>query len=114
MPAAKKPASRLLSIDDILAADDLPTDVVSCPEWGGDVQVHALTRKQALDIIDQCKDDDAGIDGSKFQILLVVAGMRLTEDRVTQLNGKHSGPIARIADRVKVLSGLDGGAMFRE
>jgi hypothetical protein len=36
----------LLSRDDILKADDLPREVVACPEWGGDVLVQALSGTQ--------------------------------------------------------------------
>lgn len=110
-PAEPAP-ERVLSIEDILAADDLPTGMVKCPEWGGSVQVRALSRKQVIDLIDQCKDDDEGLDSSKFQMRLAIAGMGVTEDRAVQLNKKHPTPIKRICDEVRRLSGLDGGAVF--
>src|SRR5712691_9265522 len=35
---------KILSLADILAADDLPEKVVDLPEWGGAVRVRALKR----------------------------------------------------------------------
>lgn len=34
----------LLSVDQILAADDIPSEVVDVPEWGGQVKVRGLSR----------------------------------------------------------------------
>jgi hypothetical protein len=33
-----------LSVEQILAADDIPSEVVDVPEWGGKVKVKGLTR----------------------------------------------------------------------
>jgi hypothetical protein len=34
----------ILSIDQILSADDIPSEVVAVPEWGGEVKVRGLSR----------------------------------------------------------------------
>ena len=34
----------ILSIEQILAADDIPSEVVDVPEWGGEVKVKGLSR----------------------------------------------------------------------
>jgi hypothetical protein len=34
----------ILSIEQILQADDIPSEVVSVPEWGGEVKVRGLSR----------------------------------------------------------------------
>jgi hypothetical protein len=36
--------SEFLTIDQILAANDLPSEVVEVPEWGGKVKVQGLSR----------------------------------------------------------------------
>ena len=36
----------ILTKDDILAADDITTELVSVPEWGGDVYVKMLTGRE--------------------------------------------------------------------
>lgn len=105
MTAVKKEA-RVLSIDDILAADDLPTGTVDCPEWGGVVEVRALSRQQVVDAIEAAGDGEGGLDFTKYQIELVWRGLGLTHDRVAQLNDKHPGPIKRIELKVRELSAL--------
>lgn len=104
-------ARKLLSIDDILAADDLPTARVHCPEWGGDVEVKALTRAQVVTAL-EAATNDGSINFGSFQLALVIQGMGLTEDRVRQLDGKHTAPLKRIADKVRELSGISGDATF--
>lgn len=108
MPAPKK----LLSIDDILAADDLPTARVDCPEWGGQVEVKALTRAQVVTAIQAATDGDGIIDNGAFQMGLVIQGMGLTEDRLRQLDGKHTAPIKRVANKIRDLSGIGDDAGF--
>jgi hypothetical protein len=34
----------ILSVDEILKADDIPSEVVAVPEWGGEVKVRGLSR----------------------------------------------------------------------
>ena len=34
----------ILSVEQILAADDIPSETVSVPEWGGEVKVRGLSR----------------------------------------------------------------------
>lgn len=118
MSTAKKPAPPVLSIDDILAADDLRTATVDCPEWGGLVEVRALSRQEVVDAIEASTSEveelsgDGGtrtaqrLDEVRMQMELVWRGMGLTKDRVAQLDGKHPGPIKRIELKVRELSGL--------
>lgn len=40
----------MLTRDQIIAADDLPTEVFSVPEWGGDVLLRALSGAQREEI----------------------------------------------------------------
>lgn len=115
MPTSpKKPASKILTWDEIEAADDLVTELVECPEWGGSVRIRALSRKVSVDTLAECTDEETGLrDGTQLQMLLVVRGVvepTISEDRLEQLNRKHPDPIARICKRVEVLSGMAPGA----
>lgn len=105
MPAVKKAA---LSIDDILAADDVQTALVDCPEWGGSVQVRSLKRAEVVSAWETAMDGEGLLDTSKLQMNIVVAGLSLTADRAAQLDEKHPGPIKRIEDKVRELSGMGG------
>ena len=57
MPAVKKPV-KILSIDDILQADDHTTATVDCPEWGGQVEVRSLTRAEVVKAWEDSMDAD--------------------------------------------------------
>ena len=105
MPAVKKPV-KILSIDDILQADDHTTATVDCPEWGGQVEVRSLTRAEVVKAWEDSMDADGVLDGMKFQINLVVPALGLTPDRAAQLNEKHPAPIKRIELKARELSGM--------
>ena len=111
MPAAKTPA-KVLSIDDILAVEDLPTDTVACPEWGGVVTVRALSRHEVVQALQACIDEDGLADQTKLQMEFVWRGMSLTPDRVAQLDKKHPRPLKRINDKVREMSGIDEDDRF--
>ena len=45
-PATERELLMLLGHDDILKADDLPTEIVDVPEWGGEVKIRCLTGEE--------------------------------------------------------------------
>lgn len=114
MPAPKKPASKILTWDEIEQAEDLVEEVVPCPEWGGGVKIRALSRARSVATLAECVDPETGVrDGGKLQMLLVLRGViepALSDDRYEQLNKKHPRPISRICDRVEEISGMNGQA----
>ena len=48
----------ILTVDEILAADDLKEEVVPCPEWGGAVKVKGLTKAQIQKASNDCTTVD--------------------------------------------------------
>jgi hypothetical protein len=115
MMPVKKPAHlKVLTWDEIEAADDLITEMVDVPEWGGAVKIRALSRKRCVETLDECVGEETGVrDNEKLQMLLVTRGVvepQLSDDRAEQLNKKHVDPIARVSQRVQIISGMDTGA----
>lgn len=114
---------KILSADEILAADDLAMELVDVPEWGGSVYVLALTGEQrgALEKACSVTDGDTGavsVDTEKFMVSTVMLCMvdanrnRLftgDEARV-KLNRKSQAGLRRVFDaasRVSVLTQKD-------
>lgn len=115
----------ILTRDQILAAQDRTSEVVSIPEWGGDVLVRGLSGKERgqfeiwatqAHINEQGKleQGQATLDlvammRVRLVSLCVVteAGIRaFTDDDVEALAEKSSGPIERVFDVASRLSGL--------
>jgi hypothetical protein len=101
--------SEFLTIDQILAANDLPGEVVEVPEWGGKVKVQGLSRA-SYDAIAKAAEVSvpatgpgqvAGTkrDDDKFSDLLFVACVvepNFTEEHIPALRTKSLGALNRV------------------
>lgn len=103
----------LLNKDQILGADDLPTEDVEVPEWDGTVRVRGLTGTER----DRFEFQVAAArkDGKQTDIRAAYAGRcmiddngkRLFEDKDLAALGRKSGAVLdRIFDVVRKLSGM--------
>jgi len=111
----------LLSRENILNAVDIKTEVVSCPEWGGDVMVRGLTA-QERDKLEQSlyttKKHGNGFEvvptkSDTIRVKLVVltcvnenGDLIFTVADIDSLNKKSAAPIDRIFAVAQRLSGL--------
>ena len=100
-----------LTLDQILAADDLKPVPVDCPEWGGRVFVRGLSG-EARDKIEERVSAGGSMIG--LRALLVSEGLcqedgtpyGMTPQQVDQLGSKSAGVLSRLADRIQSLSGM--------
>lgn len=106
----------LLTRDQILKAQDLPTEDVSVPEWGGTVRVRALTGAER-DAFEQSIVEQRGRSTrmnlqnlrAKLVALTVVdeEGNRIFSDSDAKLLGKKSAlALNRVFEVAQKLSGL--------
>lgn len=105
----------LLTRDQILSADDLVTEDVECPEWGGSVRVRTLTGT-ARDQWEAALSPDK--KGAKPKLENIRAGlcaasiidesgqMVFTPADVAKLGMKSAKALDRIFDKARDLSGL--------
>ena len=98
-----------LTVDQILAANDLPTEIVEVPEWGGKVKVQGLSRA-SYDAIAKAAEVSvpatgpgqvAGTkrDDDKFSDLLFVSCVvepNFTEEHIPALRNKSLGALNRV------------------
>lgn len=99
---------RILSVEDILSADDLPEEVVSVPEWGGHVRIKGFSKQRQLAIRDEAGGGD-NFDLAKFEMLVFVYGVidpQFTSEQVGVLKDKSAVVVDRILTRVMELAGL--------
>lgn len=107
---------KLLSRDDILNAQDLPTERVAVPEWGGEVLVRGLTaaERDAFEAsIVKRRGQKTEMDLRNMRARLVAMcvvdeqGNRLFSDQdVEALGRKSASALDRIFEVAQRLSGL--------
>ncbi len=99
----------LLSKETILAADDLPTDVVEVPQWGGSVKVRGMTvgeRDRFEDMI-RTKGMSALRATMAGMCIIDEDGKRLFNDiEINKLAAKSAEALDVIVEVASRLSGL--------
>lgn len=104
----------ILKREDILKAEDLPTETVNVKEWGGEVIVRGLTgaeREKLESQITKDSEEDAIRSRLVSMVCLGEDGKRLfTEADVAALKDKSAVALARVFAVAKRLSGLGPAA----
>jgi hypothetical protein len=115
--------SAILSRVAILTADDLKTQDIDCPEWGGAVRIRVMTGAERGAMSKRAMDMQTAGDLSTdlYNAMLVAAccigedGARLfSDDDVHAIAAKHSGVLARLSDAAAKLNLIGPGAAENE
>lgn len=104
----------LLNRDDILAADDIPSEIIDVPEWGGQVKVRALSGAERDRIEGSLISKGKGKpDLANFRAKLAAAcmvdddGKRLFgEADVVALGEKSASALDRVAEAAQRVSAM--------
>lgn len=119
---AEKPAVRILTVEEILAADDLVEEVLSIAEWGGSVRVRGLTKGQVERLTQAASKSiihprtqqiTRQVDSQKLNDLMFsesVVEPKFSPEQVKQLAEKAAGPYLKIMQVVTRISGFSQGA----
>lgn len=97
-------AQEYLTAEAILATDDIAVADVVVPEWGGKVQVRALTLGEVIGIRQASKGDDRQV-----MVQSLVAAMvspRLSTEQAEAMTGKSSAAAQRVFQRIAELNGM--------
>jgi hypothetical protein len=106
-----------LSKEQILAAQDLPTEVVPVPEWGGDVMVQGLTgtERDAFEAsltIQKGKSTQWNLQNTRAKLVQKsivnpdTKGRMFSEAEIGVLGRKSAVALERVFDVARRLSGL--------
>lgn len=110
----------MLSLETILAPENLKPRLVKVPEWGGEVYVAALTADQRDEFETEwqrIKDERKQEDNVGFRAFLVASTLCDESNRLLCVNGKRestadalsgkaAGPVSRIFNAACELNGL--------
>lgn len=97
----------LLTVEEILAADDRVPEIVEVPEWGGEVEVFPLTAEQMEEMEDWWEDNPSG-DGYRWRLLsLALANLKFSPEQLEQLEQKSIAPIRRLVQVANRLNDPD-------
>ena len=102
-------APRILSREEILAMDDIPTETVEVPEWNGAVVVRGMSAQERLEWGGKVKGPDGTTDVEKAMYYAIVYGVqepRFSEDDIPALKKKSGAALDRVAKAWLRLSGL--------
>lgn len=113
----RTPAPALLGRDAILAAEDIQTEDVAVPEWGGTVRVKGLTGSErdsyeAWIISGKGKNRDINLRNSRAKLVMMsvvdAEGKRVFDEAdIARLGAKSALGLQRVFDKAAALSGLD-------
>lgn len=113
---------QILTKEQILAASDLLSETVYCPEWGGGVVIRSMTgtQRDAYEQSLMTRDDKGAfvVDTENMKVKLIVytavneSGEPLfTADELAAIAGKNAAVIERLATVASRLSGLGNQAL---
>jgi hypothetical protein len=100
----------LLTKEQILSVDDLPSEIIDVPEWGGKVKVRSLTGLERDGLEFQISQQKVRNIRALFVSLSVIdeTGNNLfTEDEASVLGKKNSRALDRIFNAAQRLSKLE-------
>ena len=102
----------LLTKSQILEADDIKSEIVDVPEWGGKVKVSGLSAEQSI-IVGSIMSEGEDSNPEELAELLVTAaalGMGWERSDVSALGRKSFSAVERVANKTMDLSGMTNKA----
>ena len=99
----------ILTVEEIVAADDRPTEEVHVPEWGGYVRIRAFSKAQQLALRNLSKNPETGeLDQNLLEMYMAVEGIvepKFTLEQMSLLADKSTPAVDRVITRLLVMSG---------
>lgn len=108
-PATRRATMPRLTLEDIVAAQDLAEDTIDVPEWGGSLLVRAMTKQRQIEI----RDEGVGEKGLTELLMFAACVIEppFTAADVTILRGKAAAVFDRVMRRILELNGANAGAV---
>ena len=106
---------RIVTLEDILGADDLPEETVAVPEWGGAVRIKGFSKQQQFDIREEASPTGE-FDTKLFEVLIFVHGVIepvIGVEQLELLKTKNATVVDRVIERIMAISGMSEEARKR-
>lgn len=110
--ATPAPPPKLLTAEEIIAADDIKTEVVEVPEWGGAVTLRMMSGAEAVEFVKAVQADKTGASTSqaiKIVGLSAVDGEGkplFSEHQLRLLQKKSLKALMRLQNKALEINGL--------
>jgi len=107
-------AEKILTVEDILSAPDLPEKEVYIPEWGGSVRIRGFSKATQQELRRQATGPGGELDTEKMEMLLFLHGVvepHFTEEHYGALREKSAVAIDSVLQAIIDLAGLSRGAV---
>ena len=109
--------TNVLTRDAVLSANDLQTDMVDVPEWGGAVQVRGLTLSEVNNVVQLATKKGATntLDSAIWTFIRGCVQPQFTDMDFDELKKKNA-VLLRVVKRINELSGMteSGGAAIAD
>ena len=105
---------RILTYEQIIAAEDILNRTFEVPEWGGAVRLRTFTKDVELQMRAQARGPGGAVDSEKLEMLMLVYGVvepELTYEMIPHLRTKNAAVIDRILSEIVQLNGMGGEAI---
>ena len=107
-------AEKVLTIEDILSAPDLPEREVYVPEWGGSVRIRGFSKAVQQELRRQATGPGGELDTDKMELLLFVHGVvepQFTAEHYEALRQKSAAAIDAVLRAIVEQAGLNREAV---
>lgn len=104
---------RILSTEEILAADDLEERIVDVPEWGGSVRVRAFM-KSAQQELREASRVAGVVDSDRLEMNFLIYGVaepRFTPEHYELLRRKSARALDRVIAAINEINGFTEAAI---
>lgn len=110
-----KAKPRVLTFEEIIAAQDIGTVTLPVPEWGGAVVLRTFSKDTELRMRAAARDPHTGVvDSERLEMLMLVHGIvepELTDEAADHLRTKNAGVIDRILSAIVDLNRMGGASV---
>lgn len=96
----------ILTVEEILEANDLPEETLSIPEWGGEVVVRGLSRGEAWAAREEGRRD-GDFDMLAFELNVFLHGVvnpKFSKKHFGQLKCKSQAAMERVTNKILAMS----------
>lgn len=100
----------ILSLDAIREAKDVTETTVPVSEWGGDIVVRSVTKRQMKDIKNSSKDSNGELDDDEVEKQLFIAGVldpHVSEEDYEWMQDKSASAMTKVLKAILGVSNMD-------
>jgi hypothetical protein len=102
------PASKILTVEDILTAPDIQERLVEVPEWGGAVKIRSFTKHRQIELRQKALVGNE-VDSERMELLMFVEGVvepQFGPEHIDLLKGKSASAMDRVLGAILELGGM--------